>query len=532
MHLLPELLATFRRCEPPRITVTGYIIVLLTAVALLPTLLVEIPAMLDYPNHLARMHLLADRGTPNENPYYEISFAFYPNLAMDLIVPQLAKIMSVQNAGWLFFLLAQLLVLTGAIALEVARKHRHEFSAFAALLCLHSMPFSLGLVNFEFGLGVALWGLAAWIAFEFRKWYLRFAVHSLFVSALFVSHFFALGVYGLTLGLYEIALLWRHRWKLDAAVVNFSIIATPVLVLLVILYAIGGALGGTENEWVLKWKLVWVAFFLNGYNVALSVGSITALTVVLGYLVFRRCLQVLPMGYWIGFGFLIVYIAMPFKLFDSRMADIRLVAAAFLVWPAFLTIRQGNPANVAGFVVSALIVLNASYAAQVWLSYRSQYAAMKASFALIPPASFILVGNSRSEGSATLLTDAPMYRAPVLAVHYAKAFVSSLYTIAGTVPVEVRPDLKHLDVSAVTESYIPPTLTTLRALARGQHVVDAPGYLRNWTRDFEFLYLVGPRVDSALPDVLDELAGDDRFTLYAVRRPPVPTNASNAAGLP
>src|SRR5215216_2717528 len=107
-----------------------YVVFLLAAVSLLPTLLVEIPAMADYPNHLARMHLLADAGTPNENPFYEVSFALYPNLAMDLVVPQLARVMDVENATRFFFLGAQLLVVVGAIAIEFAIKRRHEIAAF------------------------------------------------------------------------------------------------------------------------------------------------------------------------------------------------------------------------------------------------------------------------------------------------------------------------------------------------------------------------------------------------------------------
>ncbi len=119
-------------------------VILLGAASLLPTLLVDIPAMADYLDHLARMYVLTDAGTPNENPYYEVLFALYPNLAMDLAVPQLAKFTSVENATRMFFLLAQVLVITGAIAVELAAKQRHELAAFAALLTLQSIAFSYG----------------------------------------------------------------------------------------------------------------------------------------------------------------------------------------------------------------------------------------------------------------------------------------------------------------------------------------------------------------------------------------------------
>ena len=84
--------------------------------------------------------------------------------------------------------------------------------------------------------------------------------------------------------------------------------------------------------------------------------------------------------------------------------------------------------------------------------------------------------------------------------------------------MEVRPRWQHLDVSAATESYIPPSLASLRALAMGQQVTDAPHYLRHWTKDFQYVYLIGPHTENALPGVLDELASYRRFTLYIVRK--------------
>ena len=46
---------------------------LLAAASLLPVLLTPIPAMVDYPNHLARMYLLSGNGTADANPARQIS---------------------------------------------------------------------------------------------------------------------------------------------------------------------------------------------------------------------------------------------------------------------------------------------------------------------------------------------------------------------------------------------------------------------------------------------------------------------------
>src|SRR5476651_82230 len=94
------------------------IFAILFCAALGPVLLTPIPAMVDYPNHLARMYILSGIGTPDANPFYQTAWALYPNLAMDLAIPQLAKAISVENATRLFLFLSQILIVSGAAAIE------------------------------------------------------------------------------------------------------------------------------------------------------------------------------------------------------------------------------------------------------------------------------------------------------------------------------------------------------------------------------------------------------------------------------
>jgi len=195
---------------------------LLAAASLLPVLLTPIPAMVDYPNHLARMYILSRNGTPDANPYYEVAWALYPNLAMDLLIPQIARLISVENATRLFLLLSQFLIVGGALALEHVVKRRVHLAGFAALMMLYCLPFTWGFVNFEFGLGVTLWGIAAYLMLAERAWPLRFIVNAVFVAALFAAHFFSLGVYGATLGFYE---LWRsHERKVPYREAAFRLV--------------------------------------------------------------------------------------------------------------------------------------------------------------------------------------------------------------------------------------------------------------------------------------------------------------------
>ena len=283
----------------------------------------------------------------------------------------------------------------------------------------------------------------------------------------------------------------------------------------------GASVGESDNEWLFSWKPIWFVLFLNGYSVTLAAGSACALALLLFYGAIKRSLSLTTDGKWIAFGLLLVFIAMPFKLSGSRMADIRMIAAAFLILPAFMTLapRPSSFGYLAAAVTVAIILVNSSYVGYVWTSYQIDYKAIKASFTLLRQKSFILVASSPApDNSSSLLIEAPMWRAPTLAVYYAKAFVSSLYTIPGTHAVEVKSEWQHLDINSKTETYEPPSFAILKTIAEGGYVPNAPQYIRNWQSDFDYVYLLGPHVPNAFPNTVDEIASDRRFTLYRVQK--------------
>src|SRR5690349_21495830 len=86
--------------------------------AVAPLSAIEIPAMIDYANHLARMRLLVGP----TNPAYEAHWGVYPDLAMDIVVPALARAMSVATAAKVFLAASQVLVVSGAVVLELIAK--------------------------------------------------------------------------------------------------------------------------------------------------------------------------------------------------------------------------------------------------------------------------------------------------------------------------------------------------------------------------------------------------------------------------
>ena len=494
------------------------VFVLLTAASLLPVLLTPIPAMVDYVNHLARMYILSQNGSADANPYYEVAWALYPNLAMDLLIPQMARLVSVENATRLFLLLSQILIIGGALALERVVKGRMHLAGFAALMFLYCLPFSWGFVNFEFGLGVALLGISGYLMAAERAWPIRFIVNAVFVTALFAAHFFALGVYGATLGLYELWRAYDRKTPYSAVVLRLVLLAIPVSALLELMRLTAGSIGSEGSNWFFQFKPVWLFRIMNGYNLSVSAASSLVLFGLLYFAVKRRVLKLEPAGIWIAIGFAFLYLAIPSQLFGTSFSDLRMIPAAALILPAFCTLSLPNRrwAMATLAVVTGITLANLAVTYLEWLPYRADYAAIIASFQKIERGSKILVGGSGQEGDPPFndLTRYPMFYAPTLAVHYADAFVPNLFTAVGKQPVQALPSIARLAIPYGG----PVPMRVLAEIATGRSPSDVPPFIATWPRDYDYLYVIGPRIANPLPDRLEELEASPRFALYRIRR--------------
>jgi hypothetical protein len=493
---------------------------LLAAVSLLPVFLTPIPAMVDYLNHLARMYILSQNGTPDANPYYEVAWALYPNLAMDLMVPRMARLISVENATRLFLLLSQLLIVGGALVLERVVKGRVHLAGFVALMFLYCLPFTWGFVNFEFGLGVTLWGVAAYLMVAERAWPVRFAVNAVLVTALFAAHFFSLGIYGATLGLYELWRAYDRKVSYRDVALRLAVLAIPVLALFALMQLTAGSIGSEGTTWNFAFKPIWLFRIMNGYNLTVSAASAVALLASLYFAAKRGVLKLEPAGIWLAAGFSLLYLAIPSKLFGTAFVDLRMIPAAALIMPAFCSLslpsRRWTAAALA--IVTGITLANLTTVYAVWLSYRADYADVILSFQKIDRGSRLLVATSGEGDDPPFkdLTQYPMAYAPTLAVHYANAFVPNLFTEVGKQPVRARSSVQRLAIPYGG----PVPLRGLAAIAASQTALETPAFVRAWYRDYDYLYVLGPSVANPLPDLLEELDRSARFVLYKIKRTP------------
>jgi hypothetical protein len=489
------------------------ILALLFAFSLIPVLSADMPAMNDYPNHLARMYLLT---TPTVNPFYQISWKLNPYIAMDLIIPQVAHFMNVGTATKLFYIVSQCLIFSGAIAAEYAMKRQHQLAGYTAVAMLYCAPFTLGLLNFEFGLGLALWGFACWLLVQDRTWIVRLACHSIFVVILFLSHFFALGIYGVTVGLYELWHIHSQGWRITRLAQMALMLATPAVIMLALMWSSGASIGGSVFEWSLTWKLASLPLFMSAYSLPLSGLCLAVLIIAWLVLRYKNTVVFLAPGKWIATGYLFLYLVMPWQLFDSAYMELRVIVAAILFLPACISFipKKNWQYYFAAFGMTFVALALTSKVMFVWQAYQPEYAKMKLSFGYIHPNSRILIGDSWNGGSGS---GGPLYLAPTLAVYYAGALVPSFFTWPASQDVGLKPEFRRFAVTHGFQ-YRPVPVNELIAIAGGNSSDSSPPYVSHWVSDFDYLYIIGRHIPNLMPDLLEELMSTERFAFYRIRK--------------
>ncbi|MGB2657447.1 MAG: hypothetical protein WBC84_04365 [Pseudolabrys sp.] len=210
---------TASKAQPQRSHPGDFSVAQIMALFIALTLLISIPIwthplppLSDYINHLARMQVIAE--LPNNRQlaaFYELNWQVIPNLAMDIIVPPLARIMNVYLAGQVFLVSMFVLIISGILMLNRVLVGRFSVLPLIAIPLLYNFVFLVGLMNYLFGIGVAIWALAGWISVRERAWPIRFVLSTVSIVVLFFCHLCALGIYGIGLFSFEVLRLWEQR---------------------------------------------------------------------------------------------------------------------------------------------------------------------------------------------------------------------------------------------------------------------------------------------------------------------------------
>jgi hypothetical protein len=497
------------------------------ALLAVPIFSVTVPPLVDYPNHLARMHILAAYATsPELQANYVVAWKIAPYLAMDLIIPLLARFMSIYTAGQVFLYDCLLQFVIGTAAIHAALYRRLSPWPVASALFAYSFVVSYGFVNYVFGVGVWLLAFAGWIVLSrgLARW--RILTGSVLSLAVFFSHYFAFFGYMLCVGAYEFGVWLSGRQRTVASLLGRGFVAfCPFgMPLAIFVAASQGQEGGvtlyaTAYGWMIAMlsPLVFLGAPFNAVVLAVAL-IIPARRGLLG----RMRVPPAMWGPLIALG--VAAIAMPNALFGVWGVDYRLpIVFVFLAIAAcsWRTVPGRVEALLACGMVTVLTV-NMAEIVYVWRPIGRQFDEFRAALAVIPPGARVIAFRD-TDGIDPALSHEPaaLYdHLATLAIVERDAYVPFLFKHK-MMPVEAAPALRPYG-TAIGQTI------GLRDMIDGADPVKGPAmlgtpstmgmhnYWGDWPRHYDYAIELSFGARPALPTGLERVRPGGFFNIYRI----------------
>jgi hypothetical protein len=497
------------------------------ALALLPVAVVHLAPLTDYPFHMARISILEHwQAWPGLHAFYAIRSFLLPNITTDVILLGLAQLMPLEIAGRVLVGLTLAVNLSGAVALHWSLHRRAALWPLVAALFLHNWIFVFGFLNYVFGIGLMLWGMALWIALAERPAALRLAGGAAIALAIFFAHMVAFGLYALMVAGFELQrALARWRANGRAAIGRLVVGALPFvlpLALFVLLSPTGREADGEFKyapEWY--WKGFVVARTFMSMNLGLDFLTAAALLIVLVLIVLRgRILFAREM--LLAWALLAVtFVVIPWKMFGAVFVDARLPLAILFVTIASsqATFGRAWAGRAVYALLGTLLVTRSIVLAADWTAFDKTYDSVTAALAAVP-ANSVLVSATAAPPPRSLTEWVDHWRPPVhhaasLVLLQKPVFAVTTWATPSQQPIAVTPAWERLyryqeqnpmpvDGAAELATFVA-RVRALIAAAGGAN--PPPAYLMLLYPD----YLHDP-----LPPGLTRVAAGRRFLLFRI----------------
>jgi hypothetical protein len=501
---------------------------------LLPLAMSDVPPLLDYPNHLARMYVLAFPDDPVLSQFYAQHWSIMPNLAIDVLVPPLLRVVPVHLAGRLMVAMTLLAPVIGCIAYSRAAFGRRSMWPLGSGLAAYCATFILGFLNFQVGLGLALCAAAWWVAWADRRPLAAVGAGATCAVALLFCHLFGLLMFGILLAAREASAIWMSRAlpgifrRTAAKAVQLAAVFVPACVILAAAPLLGAHGPTSQLGWPLR--LYWLLGGFGHWRFAVALLSgVTVLAVVVALLAGNK-LRAAP-GSVLSAAILLV----AFSICPSIVNGTAFVAARFpemlalLLFAGFIPVRLSRVAGLAlAAGLGALLVIRSATAAAVFDRFAGDVVGLRSAIIPVPPGSRVVVVTADDIAHRSYWLHAPDGRylagyGPIdshlaaLLLIERKSFWPQLFTMPGKQPLRVRPPYAAI---STTEGRVPdvgllihPDLVT---------AADLADYLQDWPDHFDYVLFLDPFATddpaNLLPDKLSLLRINDMAALYRIRQ--------------
>ena len=483
----------------------------MTLLASLPFAFADILPLVDYPGHLLRIHLLANWDKlPGHALFYQPAWTLIPNLALEAVTVPLSMVLPSTVVMRLFCVLVFVLLIYGGARLNRAVWGRWTAWSLAPALLVHNYIFAYGFLNFLFGIGVVLLGLALHIEHRDRPLAWRVVGELAVMMVLFFSHLMTLAIYVFAVGVLETASAFEGRpvaWRrlLREAILTGACLAIPFALLL---------LSPTRSEAsALRYhgsKLAKVAtVFQTGqqqwdYVFAIGLVSFVAVLLVTGRLKVNRAMAAVTLG------LAVLFLASPRAFATTRNIDDRLPIV--VLFAAFATFElRGRSNRMVATLIVGLLVFRVATTCVHYARSGGELDTLRRDFARLPAPALLF---SIRQFDAALWQasgwNPPLLHGTDLAMLDAARFSGSLFTNPNQQPLVRTPAFEALGLRAVTVT--PPE----RLDTYGARVVNRLDATKRSEPAYVF-YIKGTEVPTST-DTLEIVVNRPRYAIYKVKR--------------
>ncbi|HET8709788.1 MAG TPA: hypothetical protein VFM32_00325 [Spongiibacteraceae bacterium] len=520
MHNSVELTSSHIDARVERKNIVLAQTLLVAALIILPLIYTLVPPLEDYPNHLARMFILAQHAHNDFlSHFYDIVWAPIPNLIMDLVVPPLVPLFGVYTAGRIFIGATLLLMLLGPMFVHRAIYRTWSAWPLVGGLFVYNGFLFVGLMNYLFGVGVAVLGLAAWITLSERSIIIKILVSFLCCTILYVCHAAALAIYGLGIASFEAWQLWQRKsLKVSAIATSACALLTPFIPFVyIVLHSPTWGLV-QQSLWESQGKLQALEIFLSVYSDYADIPFLALIIAAIATAIRRKLVRFHPAGVMIAAVLAIAFWIMPRQAFGSWMADQRLVVGIFFMSLGFISVDL-HKLEKQNFFFTICLVAIAFRVVDVsvnWSALSQPMLELKNALHSLPPGSRLFVAQVDNLQDGTI--DDALSHAPNLAVIERSALVSRLFTVEGKQIVHAHGEFhEHVD----TEDGDTPTISQALVNAKTEPPpgADSP-YWDDWEDFYDYLIVLGTDpedTNNPAPDILQLLHIGRGFDLYKIK---------------
>ena len=419
---------------------------IVSAFLCLPVLTVTYAPLVDYPNHLARVHILYKYA---EVPEYQSAYLRMreprPNMAIELVVFPLLHFVDILAASKIFLILTVLLFITGCHQLGTAIHGRPTWLVLPSLFFVYNSMLFYGFVNYI--VGVSVFCLA--LAFRLRlrvKWTIkRFLVLTLLAFLAFLAHLSAYFFLGVTMLVVTAWDCFTGKEKLRTAVLNLTPLLWP-LISFVIFMKGDGTIG--QIQWnTVSGKIVCSLSLVLTYNYTLDVFLILGFLGILILLVKKvQSVRVSGPIFIASAIFAFLYLLSPKVLFDSSAADARLILPAALLFTLSLKLWLPPPAGkLLLLLVLSLSSIRVLFIWQTWIHLDGRIAAGVEKLKDLPHGASVYPIFVPPESRQEEKVERSLFHIVHYATIYRHARVPTLFTHKGQVNITFRSKLNFAE---------------------------------------------------------------------------------------